>query len=66
LRPDYQYQYSHENSSAAPGFAAADAAAAAAAGIVEREDGKTAEPESGANGHQLISVEEAVQKVSLH
>ncbi|KAL3430844.1 hypothetical protein BDV09DRAFT_177608 [Aspergillus tetrazonus] len=61
LHPDYQYQYSHDNSSApAPGFAAA------AVGIVEREDGKTAEPESGANGHQLISVEEAVQKASLH
>lgn len=61
LHPDYQYQYSHNNSSApAPGFAAA------AVGIVEREDGKTAEPESGANGHQLISVEEALQKVSLH
>ncbi|KAL4766083.1 uncharacterized protein BDW70DRAFT_127262 [Aspergillus foveolatus] len=61
LHPDYQYQHSHDNSSApAPGFAAA------AVGIVEREDGKTAEPASSANGHQLVSVEEAVQKVSLH
>ncbi|KAL4743595.1 hypothetical protein BDV11DRAFT_166099 [Aspergillus similis] len=69
LHPDYQYQYSHENLSApAPKFVAANAAAAAAAaaGTVDREDGKTAESESGANGHQLISVEEAVQKVSLH
>ncbi|KAL4820653.1 hypothetical protein BDW67DRAFT_152903 [Aspergillus spinulosporus] len=68
LQPDCQYQYSHENSSApAPGFAATDAAAAAAAaGTVGRENEQIAEPESGANGHQLISVEEAVQKVSLH
>ncbi|KAL4745882.1 hypothetical protein BDW72DRAFT_185982 [Aspergillus terricola var. indicus] len=67
LHPDYQYQHSPENSSApALGFAATDAAAAAAAGTVKREDGNLAEPESGANGHQLISVEEAVQKVSLY
>ncbi|KAL4996054.1 hypothetical protein BDV10DRAFT_122376 [Aspergillus recurvatus] len=71
LHSDYQYQYTYEYTSApapAPAFTGTEAAAATAvgAGIVEREDAKTAGPKSGANGHAVISVEKAVQKVSLH
>ncbi|KAL4977437.1 hypothetical protein BDW66DRAFT_33093 [Aspergillus desertorum] len=68
LHPDHQHQYSYENmSSPASGSTGTVAGreAAAASGIAEREHANTAGPETGSNGHVIVSVEEAVQKVSL-
>ncbi|RDW94031.1 uncharacterized protein DSM5745_01353 [Aspergillus mulundensis] len=77
LHPDYPYSLENTSSPAptpasttvlgnGPAIEAA-AAAAVATDIVQREDPKTTEAEPGVNGdgHEIISVEKAVQNVSL-